>query len=68
MYEIVFNNSIESEANVVSSGVSLECKNFSILCNELPSDRHNYKLKFFMNPISIGRLPSSAKNFVKFVR
>jgi hypothetical protein len=67
MYEVVFCSSSD-QPNLNSAGVSLEDKNFSTTLDDSPSDRHAYKLKCFTNPLAIGRLPISAKNFYKFCR
>ena len=64
-YEISFDPNV---LGISSSGISLECKNFSQILDEYPSDRHAYKMKLFTHPLAIGRLPIMAKNFIKFTR
>ena len=65
-YEIVYDTAVVG--NIASAGISLECKNFSSIMDESPSDRHAYKIKLFTHPLAIGRLPIMAKNFIKFTR
>jgi hypothetical protein len=65
-YEITYDCNALGSIN--SSGISIECKNFQQILDKHPSDRHAYKLKLFTHPLSIGRLPIMAKNFLKFTR
>jgi hypothetical protein len=66
-YEIIYDLGNNS-SNINSTGMSLECVHFSEILDQAPSDRHAYKMKCFTHPISIGRLPLMAKNFLKFAR
>ncbi len=65
MYKITF---CDADTTLTQTGLSLECKAFSETCANSPSDRHAYSLKFFKNPITVGRLPLQTKNFLKFIR
>jgi hypothetical protein len=67
-YNILYHSENQQWSTLNLAGVSLECKNFCKLLDENPSDRHAYKLKMFSNPLAIGRLPITTKNFYKFVR
>ena len=65
MFKITF---CDGENNIKLSDTTIECKTFAETCDNAPSDRHAYSIKFFMNPISIGRLPIQGKNFLRFIR
>ena len=66
MYNIVYDTAMVG--NIASAGISLECKQFPQILDACPSDRHAYKIKLFTHPVAIGRLPTMAKNLVKFTR
>ena len=57
-----------SNSSPISSGLTLNCKQFTQTLNALPSDRHSYALRFFKQPIKIGRLPLQTKQFYKYIR
>jgi len=39
------------ESPIKTLATTLECKNFSKVLHQSPSDRHAYSLKYFKNPI-----------------
>jgi len=39
------------EERLTSSGSTLECQKFALTLNNLPSDRHAYSAKLYINPI-----------------
>jgi hypothetical protein len=67
MYTITFSSDTQ-DAQVQSTSKILDCNKFSQILYQSPSDRHAYALKFLKNPVSIGRLSSTTKDFVKFAR
>jgi hypothetical protein len=66
MYQIHFCDTKSEPFN--TSGITVDCKRFTETLKGCPSDRHNYYLRVYKNPIRIGRLPLMAKNFLKYIR
>jgi hypothetical protein len=66
MYSIKFTS--DEDAQVQSTSKILECVNFSKHMYACPSDRHAYSIQYFKNPIAVGRLHPSVKEFFKFIR
>jgi|688.fasta_scaffold18312_1 hypothetical protein len=66
MYTINF--APAEDTQVQSTSKILECINFGQTLYQCPSDRHMYAMKFIKSPVSVGRLPQTAKELLKFVR
>ncbi len=68
MFKITFCDTSDNSNTLHSSGLTIDSKAFADKLKSYPSDRHAYSLRFYKNPISIGRLPNQAKMFVKYIR
>jgi hypothetical protein len=66
MYSINF--APADDTQVQSTSKILECRKFGQTLYQCPSDRHMYAMKFMKLPVSVGRLPQTAKELLKFTR
>ena len=66
MYKIQFCDNQHESIN--TSGVTIDCHNFTKKLNYHPGDRHTYFLRVFKHPVRVGRLPTQSKNFIKYLR